>query len=134
MRSVNPQSMRRRYKNIAGLTCYIQLNGKQTKRPPHLLHCRRGRSTLKPLSLQLIFTPTLNSFCLKVMSHAFLSSAGRMQWYSAVLSNICSRSGFMVSTAGHKKGYENMILYTSGLWTFNRILYCECSSWTGTDT
>lgn len=55
LRSVNSQSMRRRYKNIAGLTCYIQLNGKQTKRPPHLLHCRRGRSTLKPLSLQLIF-------------------------------------------------------------------------------
>lgn len=25
------------------------------------------------------------------MSHAFLSSAGRIQWYSAVLSNICSR-------------------------------------------
>lgn len=25
MRSVNSQSMKRRYKNIAGLTCYIQL-------------------------------------------------------------------------------------------------------------
>jgi hypothetical protein len=37
------------------------------------------------------------------MSHAFLSSADKMQWFSAVLSNICSRSGFMVSTAGHKK-------------------------------
>jgi len=29
-------------KNIAGLTYYIQLNSKQTKRPPHLLHCRRN--------------------------------------------------------------------------------------------
>lgn len=77
MRSVNPQSMRRRYKNIAGLTCYIQLNSKQAKRPPHLLHCRRGRSTLKPLSLQLPLIPALNCFCLKVMSHAFLSSAGK---------------------------------------------------------
>lgn len=35
MHSVNSQSMKRRYKNIAGLTCYIQLNSKQTKRPPH---------------------------------------------------------------------------------------------------
>ena len=33
-----------------------------------------------------------------------------------------------------KKGYENMIQYTSGLWTSNRTLYCECSSWSGTDT
>lgn len=108
MHSVNPQSMRRRYKNIAGLTCYIQLNGKQTKRPPHLLHCRKGRSTLKPLSLQLPLIPALNCFCLKVMSHAFLSSAGRIQWFSAAPSNICSRLKFVVSTAGHKKGYENM--------------------------
>ena len=69
------------------------------------------------------------------MSHAFLSSAGKIiQWFSAALSDICSRSGFVVSTAGHKKGYENMIQYTSGLWTFNQILYCECSSWSGTDT
>lgn len=68
------------------------------------------------------------------MSHAILSSADKIQWFSAVLSDICSRSGFMVSTAGHKKGYENMIQYTSGLWTFNRTLYCECSSWSGTDT
>ncbi len=60
------------------------------------------------------------------MSHAILSSADKIQWFSAVLSDICSRSGFMVSTAGHKKGYENMILYTSGLWTFNRTLYCKC--------
>lgn len=134
MRSVNSQSMKMRYKNIAGLTCYIQLNGKQTKRPPHLLHCRKERSTLKPLSLQLIFTPTLNSFCLKVMFHAFLPSADKIQCFFAVPSDICSRSGFVASTAGHKKGYENMILYTSGLWTFNRILYCNCSSWTGTDT
>ena len=44
------------------------------------------------------------------MSHAILSSADKIQWFSAVLSDICSRSGFMVSTAGHKKGYENMIL------------------------
>lgn len=108
MRSVNPQSMRRRYKNIAGLTCYIQLNGKQTKRPPHLLHCRKGRSTLKPLSLQLPLIPALNSFCLKVMFYAFLSSAGKIQWFSAVLSNICSRLKFVVSTAGHKKDHENM--------------------------
>ena len=42
LRSVNSQSMKKRYKNIAGLTCYIQLNSKQTKRPPHLLHCRRN--------------------------------------------------------------------------------------------
>jgi hypothetical protein len=31
LRPVNPQSMRRRYKNIAGLTCYIQLNSKTDK-------------------------------------------------------------------------------------------------------
>ena len=69
------------------------------------------------------------------MFYAFLSSAGKIiQWFSAVPSDICSRSGFMVSTAGHKKGYENMIQYTSGLWTFNQILYCNRSSWTGTDT
>lgn len=66
------------------------------------------------------------------MFHAFLSSAGKIQWFSAVPSNICSRSGFMVSTAGHKEGYENDTLQTSGLWTFNRILYCNCHH--GTDT
>ena len=43
------------------------------------------------------------------MSYAFLSSADKIQWFSAVLTDICSRSGFMVSAAGHKKGYENMI-------------------------
>ena len=43
------------------------------------------------------------------MSHAFLSSADKIQWFSAVPSDICSRSGFVVSTAGHEKGHENMI-------------------------
>lgn len=47
--TVNSQSMKKRDKNIAGLTCYLQLNGKQTKRPPHLFHCRKERSTLRPL-------------------------------------------------------------------------------------
>lgn len=42
LRSVYSQSLKKRYKNIASLTCYIQLNSKQTKRPPHLLHCRRN--------------------------------------------------------------------------------------------
>lgn len=40
------------------------------------------------------------------MSHAILSSADKIQWFSAVLSDICSRSGFMVSTAGHKKAMK----------------------------
>ncbi len=43
------------------------------------------------------------------MPYAFLSSADKIQWFSAVPSDIYSRSGFMVSAAGHKKGYENMI-------------------------
>jgi len=42
------------------------------------------------------------------MFYAFLSSADKIQWLSAVPSGICSRPGFMVSTAGHKKDHENM--------------------------
>lgn len=46
------------------------------------------------------------------MSHAFLSSADRIQWFSAAPSNIYSRSRFMVSTAGHKKGYKNTMIHS----------------------
>lgn len=134
MRSVNPQSMRRRYKNIAGLTCYIQLNGKQTKRPPHLLHCRRGRSTLKPLSLQLIFILCPQVFLSKSNVPCLLVLSRQNTMIFCCLIQYLQQAGFMVSTAGHEKGYENMIRQTSGLWTSNRILYCECSSWSGTDT
>jgi hypothetical protein len=41
-----------------------------------------------------------------IMSYAFLSSADKIQWFSAVLTDICSRSGFMVSAAGHKKAMK----------------------------
>ena len=116
MRSVNSQGIKRVYKNIAGLTCYIRW--KRVNRPNNLLTVNKNEVPWHLYLFNWHLFSVLNCFYLmdgnaiitipiKVMFYAFLSSAGKIiQWFSAVPSDICSRSGFMVSTAGHKKAMK----------------------------